>query len=127
VKLTSIVDSNLRTSTAEFLRAPPVAPHFVGSRRKLSNAGTEASVEEFGKRAIPNQLELGHFDMIFANERLNLARAQARVLIKSVKPVIDWLRLDPLCKRTLRLALVVGLVIIHPLLDQHPTLVIPDR
>ena len=35
--------------------------------------------------------------------------------------------LDPLRKGTLRLALVVGLVVVHPLLDQRPALAIPDR
>jgi hypothetical protein len=59
--------------------------------------------------------------------KCNLARAQARVLIKSVKPIISWLGLDPLCQGTLRHALVVGLVIVHPLLEQHRALAIPDR
>ncbi len=57
---------------------------------------------------------LGSWALWYLRERLNLARAQARVLIKRVKPVIDRLGLDPLRKGTLRLALVVGLVIVHP-------------
>src|SRR4051794_14247449 len=86
--------------------------HFRGSRGKLPDAGTEAPVEEFGKRAITHRLELGHFDVVLADEWLNLACAQARVLIKSVNSVIDRLGLDPLRKGTLWLALVVGLVVV---------------
>jgi hypothetical protein len=65
--------------------------------------------------------------VIFADERLDLARAPARVLIKSVEPVIERLGFDPLRNGTLRLALVVGLVVVHPLLEQLSALAIPDR
>ena len=75
----------------------------------MSDARTEASIEKLGKRSIAQRLDLGHVDLILADERLNLARTQARVLIESVEPVIDRLRLDPLRKGALRLALVVGL------------------
>src|SRR3981189_1107383 len=74
--------------------------HFFGRRGKFSDAGTEAPVEEFGKRAIPHRLEVGHVDVILADERLDFGSAPARALIKSVQPVIDRLRFDPLRKRT---------------------------
>ena len=68
-----------------------------------------------------------YVDVIFADERLDLARAPARVLIKSVEPVIERLGFDPLRNGTLRLALVVGLVVLHPLLEQLSAVAIPDR
>jgi ferritin-like metal-binding protein YciE len=50
-----------------------VCDYFVG--RVAAIARTEAPVEEFCKRAIPHRLELGHVDVILADERLNLAKA----------------------------------------------------
>jgi hypothetical protein len=95
-------------------------------RRKFTDARPEAPVKELGKRAIPDWLELSHVDVIFADKGLDFARAPARVLVKSVEPIIQRLGFDPLGKGTLRIALVVRLMVVHPLLNKLPTLAIPD-
>ncbi len=53
-------------------------------------------------------------------------RAPPRVFVNSVELIIQRLGFDPLGKGTLRIALVVRLVVVHPLLNKFPLLAIPD-
>src|SRR5215472_11823712 len=72
------------------------SPHLARSGRKLANSGAKPSVEESGKRAVLDRLELIHVDVVLADKRLNFSDTPACVFISCVDPVKERLRFDPL-------------------------------
>src|SRR5262245_762848 len=98
----------------------------IGISRKRAYAGAEASVKEVGNRVIIDRLELAHVDAMPTDERLDLTRAAGRALVSGVEPIIKRQRLDPLNQRAAGLALVGGLAVRHPLLEELFALPIPD-
>src|SRR5207237_554831 len=83
-------------------------------------------VEEVGKRCVLDGLELTEVDVVVAHERLDLPGAPVRALVGCVEPIKQRMRFDPLRERTIRPALVGGLVVFHPFLKEFASLTIPD-
>jgi len=72
-----------------------------------------------------DRLELRHVDAVLADERLDLARASPRILIRGKEPVVKRMGFQPLVQRAARLALIGARRVIHELADEPASSTIP--
>src|SRR4051812_27067180 len=95
--------------------------------RKPASARLKTADEEGSIRGIFDILEFTHIDVVLANKRLDFACAAAGMLERRIGPIVNGLRLEPLCRCASRFTLVGGLVIVHELIDELFVAAVPNR
>ncbi len=101
--------------------------HVAGFARELADAGLEAALEEIGVGAIDHRFEIGHLDLVLADEGLDRAHAEPRVVIGRQHPVIGRMGLEPLVHGPFGVGFIGGRAVLHIFLDQFAGLAVPDR
>src|SRR3954462_3449374 len=94
--------------------------HLARTLWKRPLAGKKSTIEEFCVAVEGSRFELRHIDMMLADERLDFARAEGRVLIGGDKPVPCRRGAKPLRERFVWTALVRRRAVVHELWDHAP-------